>query len=53
MCADGWYCDEKDIKGECPDCGAPTDEDGYAAYGCNYAVEYCKTCGHGGCDGGC
>lgn len=52
MCADEWDTEEE-VVGECPECGAPVNEDGESIYGCNYAQYYCPVCGHGYCDGSC
>ena len=52
MCSDGWYSEESEIDGECPDCGEPTVE-GVAASGCNYSPMVCETCGARPCDGSC
>jgi hypothetical protein len=52
MCADGWYHPDKEVNGECPDCGTPT-VDGMAQYGCNYSPEVCGTCGDAPCDQSC
>lgn len=52
MCYDGWETPEKEINGECPDCGEPT-VDGDAARGCNYSPYTCRTCGARPCDDSC
>lgn len=52
MCCEGWYAEEEDIDGECPDCGEPTVGD-EAAYGCPYSPVSCETCGARPCDGSC
>ena len=46
------YKDE-DVKGYCPDCGTPVDEDGDALEGCTYSPVDCKTCGWQPCDLSC
>ena len=53
MCADGWDRSEEWNGDYCPDCGDRVDDDGDAIEGCNYAREYCETCGGGACDGSC
>lgn len=50
-CCDGW--DYGKPVGECPDCGAPVDEEGDAVTGCNYSPLECKTCGSRPCDLSC
>lgn len=49
-CCDGWDFGEPD--GECPDCGAPTQE-GAAVTGCNWSIVICETCGDAPCDESC
>lgn len=51
MCCDSF--DNGPEVGECPDCGGPVNEDGEAAYGCNYSRVDCTTCGGSPCDGSC
>jgi len=51
MCCDGW--DYGTPKGECPECGAPVDDDGDAVTGCNYSPTECLICGDAPCDGSC
>ena len=51
-CCEGWSSDEKDVDGECPDCGMQT-VDGVAACGCDYSPVLCETCGYAPCDGSC
>ena len=50
MCCDGW---EYTPVAQCPECGAPVDEDGYAASGCNYSPVTCEACGDAPCDDSC
>ena len=52
-CCDPMEATEDDIVGECPDCGAPVDEDGDALFGCSYSPLDCETCGTHWCDGSC
>ena len=52
MCAEGWYYDNSEVNGVCPECGGPT-VDGEAQSGCNYSPVKCKTCGDSPCDGSC
>lgn len=52
MCADGWYSDDSEVDGVCPDCGMPT-VDGVAQYGCNWSPVDCQTCGSSPCDDSC
>jgi hypothetical protein len=52
MCCDGWYYDDEEVDGECPDCGTPT-VDGQAQEGCNYSPVACETCGWAPCDQSC
>lgn len=50
-CCDGW--DNGPAVGECPDCGEPADEDGYAVEGCLHSPIQCNTCGAAPCDQYC
>ena len=52
-CCEPMTATKEDIIGECPDCGAPVDEDGNALFGCGYSPEDCDTCGTCWCDGSC
>lgn len=51
-CCDGWFSEEEEVNGECPECGMLTVDD-YAAHGCNYSPVSCETCGHRACDESC
>lgn len=54
MCADGSESHYEDAVGECEECGSKVDCNGDTVEACcNYAREYCKSCGYGACDGGC
>ena len=44
--------DDKDINGECPDCGAAT-VDGEAFDQCAHSTVICKTCNSAPCDQSC
>lgn len=48
---DGYYFNDDEINGTCPDCGAPTC-DGHAE-ACYYSPTECKTCGYSPCDESC
>jgi hypothetical protein len=50
-CEDHGY-DEKDVDGECPDCGGPTVE-GDAVDQCGYSPVTCETCNSRPCDQSC
>lgn len=52
MCCDGWSHDDREVDGECPDCGEDTVE-GTAQHGCNYSPVVCDTCGSAPCDLSC
>ena len=52
MCSEGWYYEDDEINGECPDCGTPT-ADGHAESGCYWSPVICGTCGYAPCDGSC
>lgn len=53
MCCDGFDNGPIVKDKECPDCGGEVNEDGEAAYGCNYSPVACETCGARPCDGSC
>lgn len=53
MCCDGGEARLEDAVGECPECGARVDVDGYSVEEyCNYSPR-CKTCGDAPCKGSC
>lgn len=51
-CCHGWWFEEEEIDGECPDCGTPTTE-GVAQQGCYDSPVECETCGSAPCDLSC
>lgn len=51
-CCAGTDYDEKEINGECSDCGTPT-VDGQAFEQCSYSEVVCHNCGHAPCDQSC
>jgi hypothetical protein len=51
-CFDGWFYEDYEITGECPDCGMPTRLD-RAREGCYWSPVECKTCEYSPCDGSC
>ncbi len=52
MCSEGWYYQESEINGECPECGTPT-VGGIAYEGCCWSPVSCELCGYAPCDGSC
>jgi len=52
MCCAATDFKEKEINGECPDCGEPTVN--WNAYEkCSWSPVECETCGWAPCDGSC
>lgn len=52
MCCDSYQ--EGETVGECPDCGARVDADGFSTeVCCTYSPIACETCKDSPCDGSC
>ena len=52
MCCEPSGYNERDINGECKECGSPTC-DGDAYEQCAYSMVVCNTCGYAPCDDSC
>lgn len=54
MCCDAMIVDDKEIAGECADCGGDTNQDGQTIVdSCSYSPLECETCGYQPCDDSC
>lgn len=54
MCADSTESRLEYAVGECKECGSKVDSEGDTVEAsCNYAYEYCPSCGYGDCSEAC